>query len=420
MTAPNHSDSQEGNLDKVLRIINRLARKSAESDYIYRGEPRLYKKVSSSLYRKLHRQFQGNIDVSEIPVEVIQAGILGEAEKFTVFNSESEQSEISILSQLQHYGGETNLIDFTTDYLTALFFACDGANNKNGRVIFLSKSGDMSNHIIWPSNPENRVIAQKSVFVRPPKGYIEPDGTIFVPHKLKQPILDYLRIWHSISTESIYNDFHGFIRVQALHQQAYSKLYIGLTFHKNGYYKKAIDNYTEALTLNPQMADAYIYRGTVYADQGKYVLAKKDFDQAIKLNPKYAAAYINRGNVHVSNGEYDSAIQNYNNAITLDPDDAVIYHGRGNAYSSKGDFEQAVKDYSIALDLDPDDVDAYFNRGIAWLCLSEWVAAKSDLTIARDMGLDISVYFKDKYNNTAEFELRYGVSLPDKIKEMLE
>ena len=39
----------------------------------------------------------------------------------------NESVDFEILTELQHYGGKTNLIDFTTDYLIALFFACDGS-----------------------------------------------------------------------------------------------------------------------------------------------------------------------------------------------------------------------------------------------------------------------------------------------------
>ena len=52
-------------------------------------------------------------------------------------------------------------------------------------------------------NPRHRVIAQKSVFVRPPNGFIEPhkDNIVTIPPNLKQGILQYLRKYHGISTE---------------------------------------------------------------------------------------------------------------------------------------------------------------------------------------------------------------------------
>ena len=386
MTTPNHPDSQDSDLNKVLEIINQLARKSAGGDYIYRGEPKRYAKVSSSLYRSLNDQFQEFkevMDISEIPVEAIQAWILDEAEKFTPHSTETEQFEI--LAQLQHYGGETNLIDFTTDYLTALFFACDGEANECGRVILLSKSGDMGRHITAASNPANRVIAQKSIFVRPPKGFIEPSNTVTVPHNLKQPILDYLRICHGISTETIYNDLYGFIRVQDIHQQAYARLYAGIICDNNENYKQAIEHYTEALRLNSQISTAYNNRGAIYAEDG----------------------------------EYDIAIRDYNKAINLDPTDPITYYNRGVAYASKGDFDQAIQDYNMSLDLEPDDSDVYYNRSVARLCLSKWEDAKSDLAIVTDMQVDIKADFNEEYGSVAEFEERYGVKLPGDIKEML-
>ena len=51
-----------------------------------------------------------------------------------------ETTDFEILTEIQHYGGKTNLIDFTTDYFIALFFACDGHHDKKGRII-LQKAG---------------------------------------------------------------------------------------------------------------------------------------------------------------------------------------------------------------------------------------------------------------------------------------
>ena len=421
MTAPNHSDFQEGNLDKVLAIVSLLARKSAGGDYIYRGEPDHYDKVSSSLYRKLTEQFrvQGIIDVSEIPVEYIQDWILDEAEKFTASNSEIEQSEILILSQLQHYGGETNLIDFTTDYLTALFFACDGEINKDGRVIFLSKSGDMSKHIARSSHPANRVMAQKSIFVRPPKGYIEPDDTIPIPHKLKQPILSYLRICHGISTESIYNDFHGFIRVQALHQQAYARLYAGITCYNNEDLGGAIEYYNKALDFNPRMTLAFHNRGLAHFANNSFGFAINDFSSALNLDPNNPVVYYNRGLAYYINNDLELAINNFNKALELDPGDIFAYYIRGDAYSEKGEYDLAIQDYSMALELNPDDADAYYYRGVAWLFLSEWEYAESDLVNAMNIGADIKSDFNEEYGSVAEFEQHYDVELPEDIKAML-
>ena len=127
MSTPTHSDSSNDHLDKVLNIIKQLAKKSACGDYIYRGESECYEKVSSRLYREYQ-----DINVENFNIEVEQRKILQDAKKYTTQTDEPE-----ILSELQHYGGDTNLIDFTTDYLIALFFACDSSIAEDGRVVLL-------------------------------------------------------------------------------------------------------------------------------------------------------------------------------------------------------------------------------------------------------------------------------------------
>lgn len=211
-------------LDTVFEKIQEIAARSTSGDYIYRGEPEHYQedpyggKVSSNLWR----QFKKEMGDEPFDVQAIQDQMLEAARSYT-----HEKDDIEILTELQHYGGQTNLIDFTTDYHIALFFACDSSDDKDGRVVLLPKTEDIEDPINPPRNPRNRVIAQKSTFVRPPKGFLEPEQftTIDIPQCLKQPMLNHLRKYHGISTETVYNDLHGFIRNQSVHQNAYLELY---------------------------------------------------------------------------------------------------------------------------------------------------------------------------------------------------
>ena len=136
-------------------------------------------------------------------------------------NYTHEKDEFEILNELQHFGGYTNLIDFTTDSHIALFFACDGSLGKPGRIILLKRTEEINKEyqIEKPRNPQNRIIAQKSIFVRPPKGFIEPEQFVEVniPELLKEPMLDHLQKQHGISTQTVYNDLHGFIRNKDTH-----------------------------------------------------------------------------------------------------------------------------------------------------------------------------------------------------------
>ena len=89
-----------------------------------------------------------------------------------------ETDSFEILTELQHYGGHTNLIDFTTDNHIALFFACGDFLDKPGRIILFQRTEKTNEEykIREPQNPRNRVIAQKSIFVRPPKVFSNQDS----------------------------------------------------------------------------------------------------------------------------------------------------------------------------------------------------------------------------------------------------
>ena len=328
-------------LDKVLKKIREIAEKSADGDYIYRGEPKCYDKVSSSLYRQYK-----DIESDGFDIEVVQKELLEEAKKYT-----HQTDDFEIMTELQHYGGKTNLIDFTTDYLIALFFACDGEHNENGRVILLQQLDDMNKRIWRPRIPNNRVIAQKSIFVQPKKGFIEPDAIICIPKDLKEPILDHLRKYHGISTETIYNDLHGFITTQRIHQSAYTEFFYGVTYGEQRNNEKAIKHYGKAIELNPNFAEAYNNRGNAYSDKDELNRAIQDFDKAIDLNPDLVEAYYNRGVAYGIKDELNRAIQDFDKAIELKPDFAEAYNIRGMAYSDKGDkgdFDQAIQDYNKA------------------------------------------------------------------------
>src|SRR5262245_53999518 len=60
-----------------------------------------------------------------------------------------------------------------------------------------------------------------------------------------------------------------------------------------------------------RLAEVFNYRGIGYRLKGDYERALQDYGQAIKLNPKFAPAFINRGVVYDKKGDYDRAIQDF-------------------------------------------------------------------------------------------------------------
>jgi tetratricopeptide (TPR) repeat protein len=145
-------------------------------------------------------------------------------------------------------------------------------------------------------------------------------------------------------------------------------------------YDRAIADFTQAIQLSPDNAIAYRERGrAVREGKGDNDQAIADFNQAIRLDPNYASAYNNRGNVYYYNKrDYDKAIADYNQAIRLDPNFASAYLNRGLAYNEKRDYNQAIADFNQAIRLDPNYAVAYNNRGNAYYNKRDYDKAIAD------------------------------------------
>ena len=318
--------------EKIQEILNQCS----TENYIFRGESQKHDKVSSGLYRQ-YCQPDNNSDSNTHPKI--------DSRYFSVFTVEKDIVEkarqhirldalnIEVLTELQHYDGKTALLDFSKDAHIALFFACDGNFEEDGRVI-LSKTSELPEHeninyeylsknkskniytLISPTGKSPRAIFQSSVFIHASQGYLEEDTyeIITIEKDIKKPLLEYLRKHFNIRTETIYNDLQGFVRNQHNYATAEIEFYRG-TQEKNP--EKAIKHYNKAIDLNPQNAGAYYNRGNAYFDLQEYQKALNDYDKAITLNPQYAKAYGNRGSAYSDLKKYPEAINDYSDAKTL-------------------------------------------------------------------------------------------------------
>ena len=327
--------------DKIGSIISEIEEKSADGNYIYRGEHEWHEQVSSSLWRQFQcRSTFASYDRADFDYYTLQKAYVTDARQY---DKCLHQCDFEAASELQHVGGKTNLIDFTECHLVALFFACDGSHDKPGRVIMLKQTEQMIDKykIKKPCNPPNRVKAQKSVFVQHSSGIIDEDDIeemICIRPSFKQPILTYLRKKECIYTQKMYNDRHGYIKHQCRHHDAYSEYGRGVlcysraaTGNNNTDVHTAIEHFSNAIKLYPDFIDAYDWRGKIYLRvTGNFDKAIKDYTRVIELYPDFIGA---------------------TRVIEYDPDYASAYFMRGWAYSEMGYDDRAKQDLIRAIEL---------------------------------------------------------------------
>jgi tetratricopeptide (TPR) repeat protein len=169
-------------------------------------------------------------------------------------------------------------------------------------------------------------------------------------------------------------------------------------------YDLAIEDYSQAIRLSPNFSTAYLERAAIYNSKGDYDRAIADSNQAIRLSPNTAFAYNERGDAYLNKGDYDRAIMDYSQAIRLDPNSSIAYAQRGFGYYSKGDYDHAITDYSQAISLNPNFSVAYNVRGNVYLTKGDYNRAITDYSQA--IRLDPNTAFA--YNGRGNAYLNKG------------
>jgi tetratricopeptide (TPR) repeat protein len=187
---------------------------------------------------------------------------------------------------------------------------------------------------------------------------------------------------------------------------------LGVVYRMLNRYDDAIEEFSEALTLDPALTDALLRRGVCWYYKDEFALAQADFEEvptgekpdprpltwkgmtlvklgqlrdavniyseALRIDNRYAPAHINRGLAYIALREYDKAVADFDQAIRSTPKDAALYFKRGVAQGGLGDWRGAVKSYTEALRINPKYADAYSNRSAAYRRLGDEAKAQAD------------------------------------------
>ncbi len=97
--------------------------------------------------------------------------------------------------------------------------------------------------------------------------------------------------------------------------------------HKDGEYERAIIYYSKVLRdrkLGPkERSVVFLLRGEALMDKGDLDRAQADFTRAIKIKPNYAQAFFLKGLSFEKKGLLAEAYQNVRKAVSFEPDEKM-------------------------------------------------------------------------------------------------
>jgi tetratricopeptide (TPR) repeat protein len=140
----------------------------------------------------------------------------------------------------------------------------------------------------------------------------------------------------------------------------------GASYNSIGRYQDAIEDYKQAIRINPDYAEAHYNLGIAYGELGRNQQAIDSFKQAIRLKQAarfklgLAEAHYNLGIIYGKLGRDQEAIESFKQAIKIKPDYAEAHCILGAAYLEIGDKESAVEEYKILKTLDAEKANELF------------------------------------------------------------
>jgi tetratricopeptide (TPR) repeat protein len=129
--------------------------------------------------------------------------------------------------------------------------------------------------------------------------------------------------------------------------------------HTNRFIKRMSNH----LGKHPDDANAFFNRGLAYLELRKYQSAINDFSQAIYIDPEMSDAYVSRGNALLELEQYDKGLEDYNQAVKINPENSQAYYNRGRVFYRLNEDMKAQKNMEKAIQLDPGCSDAYLIMG---------------------------------------------------------
>ena len=321
----------------VEKYLQKIKCKAAGHACLYRGQANAEWRLESAAERRIRKAIKNrNEEIGEIPVGSLvdyHDELLDDArQKGFGIRDGRELSDLELLTELQHFGAATCLLDFSAEPLAALYFSCtdaiesdeqakekkggtDEKKSKDGKLFILRnanlenapkndsiekiiKSGDLVQwRPVMHGAAERRIIRQSGASIINLKPDEESLPLIDILGDDKKNLLKELRDDYKISAETLFIDLAGFANNRS-HNKNLDTFWVwfycgNMQFEKKNW-SNAIKYYDEAIRIRPDFATAYSNRGLAKSRKGDNDGAIKDFDVAIRLNPDYALAYSGR------------------------------------------------------------------------------------------------------------------------------
>jgi superkiller protein 3 len=175
---------------------------------------------------------------------------------------------------------------------------------------------------------------------------------------------------------------------------------LGEAYVAAGKYEQAIEQFDNALKLDPEHTGAFLNLGMVAAAQGELAGARGYFDKVVELteasefadvNNRREVALYHLGLVALEDKEYEEAVGYLKGALRIRKDASDTYYYLARAYYGLDEPDAAIAQLEAALAFDPNFAQAHFLMGELYMADGDEVNASYHFYRAAELAPDIDI-----------------------------
>lgn len=190
-------------------------------------------------------------------------------------------------------------------------------------------------------------------------------------------VLAYLPFYFKEKKPALTNVAWGILGVFGL-------FWISATYKRIGDWKDTMILLDKSIAVQgDNFGKAYYWRGMEWGDRAKsqkdWQRAIEDFTKALELNPELTECYKYRGALYGITNQFDKSVADLTEYLKTQPNDAEYRFNRGLSYLKLNKPAEAVADMDQTLKDNPKFFQAYLTRSNAYMMLGDTVKGQADL-----------------------------------------
>jgi protein O-GlcNAc transferase len=140
---------------------------------------------------------------------------------------------------------------------------------------------------------------------------------------------------------------------------------LGIENKRQGRWDEAIACYEQALSLQPDFAEAHFNMGILWRDQGRIDQALACFERTLALRPDVVQARFELANLFFQMKDFDAAAAEYWRVLNESTGNVEASFNLGNVYLEQREWSEAESLFRFVIQLVPADAHAWTNLGTA-------------------------------------------------------